>query len=311
MDPQNVQDTQSIAQQMLQDGSLPDKPDTGAQMRASYAAASTMDPNSEGKAQQLSQQTGMGVDLVRNNPQAAEHRARIADLEQRQLEITNPVLARQLTDPNCAAISHDQLDNLSGVQKVFNWVKQQSPITVAAQGGIVPQIHLSSDVTGQYEAGHLQFERGLLGNKVQEGRAKPEDWKRIQEINGRLQEIGPQKSVAGGVSNMAGTLAPQGPLVVGAGTVGAVLGGAAGLLGGPLAPATVPAGAAEGFGAGSTAAMGERAYSMSAGNAYLDMVDKGISHDTAKWAAGGVGLINGALQIGGAKLVESAGHEPG
>ena len=293
---------------MLQDGSLPDMPDTGARMRASFAAGATMDPTQEGRAQQLSQQTGIGVDLVRSNPDEVAHRARIADLEGRQLELTNPILARQLTDPNFAAIAHDQLDNLSTGEKIFNWAKRNTPFAYVPTSGTDAALSFSlspvaSDIVSQYEAGHLQFERGLLGNKAQEGKATPEDFARIKDINQRLQKIGPQQTVLGGVSNLAGTMAPQGPVVLGMGAAGGLLGGAAGLLGGPLAPATVPAGIGEGFSAGATAAMGERAYSMSAGNAYLDMLDKGISRDTAKWAAGGVGLINGALQIGGAKLV--------
>lgn len=46
-------------------------PDSGASARVAFAATSTTDPNDEAGAQQLSQQTGMGVYLVRSNPAAA------------------------------------------------------------------------------------------------------------------------------------------------------------------------------------------------------------------------------------------------
>jgi Large polyvalent protein associated domain 22 len=112
---------QSVAQQMLQDGSLPDKPAAARSnvvpMRAVFAAASTMNPDKEAQAQQLSQQTGMGVDLVRSNPEAAQQRARIADLDRRSLEITNPILASQLQDPNFAGVAHDDLDSLSRIEQ--------------------------------------------------------------------------------------------------------------------------------------------------------------------------------------------------
>ena len=77
-------------------------PDARPPMRAVVMAASTMNPDAEGKVQQLAWQTGMGADLVRHNPQAAQQRAVAQDLDQRDLEITNPILARQLQDPNFA-----------------------------------------------------------------------------------------------------------------------------------------------------------------------------------------------------------------
>ena len=258
------------------------------QIRQNLAVTSSDNPDETGESQRLAQRFGVSPQLVQNNLMDFRRQANVEDALVHVATGSSPVLRQQLQNPNFAAIAHDQIDNLSLTEKLFNGIDTAA-----------------SDVSNQWEAGHLQFERGLLGNKAQEGRASAEDWKRIQQIKDRLQQLGPQKTVFGGLSNMAGTLAPQGPVVLGVGTIGGVLGGAAGLLGGPLAPATVPGGAAEGFSAGATAAMGERAYSMSAGNAYLDMLDKGVSHNTAKWAAGGVGVIDAALQVGGAKLVGS------
>lgn len=111
--------SQSIAQQMLSDGSLPDKPESpsAVPMRAVVAAASTMNPDAEAKTQQLAQQAGMGPDLTRANPEAARQRALALDLERRQIEFTNPILARQLSDPNFAAVAHDDLDSLSRIEQ--------------------------------------------------------------------------------------------------------------------------------------------------------------------------------------------------
>ena len=115
---------------MLDDGSLPDKPVTAPQgppMRAVLAAASTMDPDKEAHAQDLAQQSGMGVDLVRHNPAAAEQRATAADLDRRQLEITNPILAQQLRDPNFAGVAHDDLDSLSKIGEGAATVRAWTP----------------------------------------------------------------------------------------------------------------------------------------------------------------------------------------
>ncbi len=117
----------SIAQQMLQEGSFPDMPDTGVPMRAVVTAAATMNPDAEAHAQQLSQQTGMGVDLVRNNPQAAQQRATAADLDRRDLEIRNPILASQLRDPNFAGVAHDDLDSLSRIEDGAATLRAYSP----------------------------------------------------------------------------------------------------------------------------------------------------------------------------------------
>ena len=117
----------SIAQQMLQEGSFPDMPDTGVPMRAVVTAASTMNPDAEAHAQQLSQQTGMGVDLVRSNPQAAQQRATAADLDRRDLEIRNPILASQLRDPNFAGVAHDDLDSLSRIEDGAATLRAYSP----------------------------------------------------------------------------------------------------------------------------------------------------------------------------------------
>lgn len=113
---------------MLADGSLPDKPSAGVPMRAVFAAASTMNPDAEAKAQQLSQQTGMGVDLVRHNPQAAQQRAVVSDLDQRDLETMNPILARQLQNPNFAGVAHDDLDSLSQIEQGANTMRALTPM---------------------------------------------------------------------------------------------------------------------------------------------------------------------------------------
>jgi hypothetical protein len=129
MDPQNPQapDTPSIAQQMLQDGSLPDKPVTAVPMRAVFAAASTMNPDAEARTQQLATRAGFGTDLVRANPQVAQQRASMVDLDRRNLEITNPILARQLEDPNFAGVAHDDLDSLSSIGQHASTLRAYTP----------------------------------------------------------------------------------------------------------------------------------------------------------------------------------------
>ncbi len=86
-------------------------------MRAVVSAVAATDPDREAYYQQLAQRTGMGVDLVRHDPKAAQQRALNVDLDQRDLEIRNPILADQLRDPNFAGVAHDDLDSLTRIDE--------------------------------------------------------------------------------------------------------------------------------------------------------------------------------------------------
>lgn len=127
---------QSIAQQMLQDGSLPDKAEnsTPVPMRAVVAAAATTNPDAVAKTQQLAQRAGMPVDLAQANPQAAEQRATALDLERRNIEFTNPILSRQLQDPNFAAVAHDDLGNLSRIEQGAATVRELTASSASLEG---------------------------------------------------------------------------------------------------------------------------------------------------------------------------------
>ncbi|HEV2133803.1 MAG TPA: hypothetical protein VGR47_06025 [Terracidiphilus sp.] len=89
----------------------------GASLPAVFAAASTLDPDAEARAQMLAQATGLGVGTVRRDPAAAGRMAQIFDFGQRDLALTSPVLARQFQDPNFAAVAHDDLDSLSRIEQ--------------------------------------------------------------------------------------------------------------------------------------------------------------------------------------------------
>jgi hypothetical protein len=112
---------------MMADGSLPDVTPSAVPMRAVVAATSTLNPDAEAHTQQLAQQAGVGADLARSNPDAARQRAIAADLDRRDLEITNPILARQLQDPSFAAVAHDDLDSLSGIEQGAATMRAQTP----------------------------------------------------------------------------------------------------------------------------------------------------------------------------------------
>lgn len=253
----------------------------------SIARSAGKNADVEAEAQRLGFKTGIGPEIARNNMEEVRRRAAIVDIQQRRLQSTSPVLARQLADPNFAAIAHDQVDNLSRTEKIFKWFSD-----------------IPKDVSEQWEAGNLEYRLGILGQRAQMGQANDRDWKEITQIRGRLRNLSDDSTFLGGASRILGQMSNTLPeaLAYGAGT-GAGFAGAAALAGqaGPqvVAPEeiiTVPGAAVAGFKVGTTYKMAEQAYRLEGGLSYLDMVDAGIDKATAQWASAGVGLVNAGLE---------------
>jgi hypothetical protein len=273
------------------------------QLMQSIAQNAGKDANLEGEAQRLGFKTGIGADIAKNNMAEVRRRAAVIDAQNRQLTETSPILARQLSDPSFAAIAHDQLDNLSTHEKIWSWLKTQSPISFQAIDGIVPSVSINPDIPNQWEAGQLQHEAGLLGFKAGTGGASADDWTRINEIKQRLSQLGPQKSFLGGATQMAGQMKDMGIGALGAGAVGGLIaGGATAWASGGLAAEAVPEASMLGAKLGASVWASQDIYRMTAGQTYLDMLDKGINQSTAQYAAAGVGMINTALMMGGTKV---------
>ncbi len=232
----------SAVGQMMQDGSLPDQaPRPGAApMRAVVAAAATQNPDAAAKTQQLAQRAGMPVDLTQANPQAAQQRATALDLERRQIEFTNPILTRQLQDPNFAAVAHDDLDSLSRIERGANELRSMAAETdlgfinsvkpaVDAAGDVVqmalPAIAKSvRAVTTRYDWGNLGQQlrdiwtapqtsatqaatdaavKSLEGNVIPGGRGR-NLINSVEEVPGMLAAFGLAGNVAGAGAEAAG-----------------------------------------------------------------------------------------------------------
>lgn len=267
------------------------------QLMQSISAAAGKDANLEGEAQRLGYQTGVGADIARRNMDEVRRRAQIQDAQNRQLTVSSPILARQLSDPSFAAIAHDQLDNLTTTEKVFNWIKSV-PSAVTQMPG---------DIADQWQSGQLSYERSMLGWKTREGQATADDARRINEIDQQLQTIGPNKTTAGALSQFAGQFAPMVEHGVTVGSeAGLATGGVAALAGAVTGPgdfAIAPAAGISAFGAGFNTVLGAESIQQASGQSYLDMVKRGIDKNTALYASGGVGIINGALQMGALKII--------
>lgn len=243
---------------------------------SSFSVYSKQDPDRYAEVKQIASTMGVDPEVADRNLDVMREymRQRSAHLE--TLDKTAPVLASNLRDPEFMRIAHDQIQELGAWERV----------------------------TMQWESGALTNERGLLGEKMRQGTATEADIQRLQQVNERMAQL-PQTSrnVFESASKVLGQMADQAPGAIVVGTVTGTIAAGVGALTGPGAAGAVPLGFWQGFTWGSTLAMGAGTFGIESGNAYLDMLDQGISPEAAKQPAASVGLRNMVLELVGMGVV--------
>jgi len=261
---------------------------------ATISGAVKQDPNKAGEAQRLAAETGVPADIAARNIEELRQRAIEQRIRQMKLAQTNPVLARQMRDPEFAAIAYDQVENLSTTESIFKWFRE------------IPE-----DIGIGWEAGRLTTELGYLGERAMTGQATDQDMARIGSLQQRLQEL---RGSQGFLEAAAKILGQQADTLPDALTYGAATGlttGTAALIAGQAGPqiavpeeiVTVPSAAIGGFFAGTMAKMGEQSYRIEAGHAYLDMIEAGVDRNVAINVGAGVGLVNAGLEVVGLSFI--------
>lgn len=155
-----------------------------------------------------------------------------------------------------------------------------------------------------FERGQLQHEMGTLGAQgITTGELPDQELDRLKV---RLNELGEQgDGFVGWLESSAEVLGQQwetwtSPELPKRLAEGALVGGLAGTAGGPVS-ATV--GLVGGLAAGVTSHFISDAYRVEGGLSYLEQIDAGIEPEIAQWTAMGVGVLNAALEAGGAAAV--------
>ena len=207
-----------------------------ANQRATQAVAVSVgnDPDAVGRAQRLAAATGAGVPVALQNPVALQKALTLQQLQQRNLALHDPVLALQLSDPNFAAIAHDQVDNLQQTGTLFQRVKQMAsdlskaalfPIPGTPSMTAYSDTPTAKDLSSAYDQGQAQFERGMLAIKRKRGIATPDDLARLATLDAQTNTSAPPQTLGGqifgGLSNMAGSMLPMVPRALGVGAAGA------------------------------------------------------------------------------------------
>ena len=241
-------------------------------MRA-FQVATERNPDLAADINKLSTELGVPPDVVANDItwakrlSAREHAKRMLAAE------VDPVLRRQMTDPEFAAIAWDDLSNLSA------WGR----------------------IKGNWDAGQFEVERGRLGIKLMAKTATQQDIERLAQVDDALQSLPSGDSWIGGPARMFGQMYQTLPnaALMGTGTMltAAALGGGAG----PQAAITLPAAFAFGMASGVMI----QAFQIEGGNAYLDYKRNGFDEGTAINAARTVGAVNAMLEVTGFSLLTS------
>lgn len=239
-----------------------------ASFLASFRQALRADPNLAGEAQRIAAQLGKPIGAVEAHLEDAREAVRVMALRERDLERTHPRVMRSIEGVQFRRIAHDDLDNLIATDDTFSMMERQ------------------------WRAGRAANERGYIGARAALGWATKEEQARLQQLNAEMQDAARDSGFIASTTQVLGQMFDTVPKALAAG-------GAAALpasLGGPVSAGTA-------FTFGSGAALFAQSSMIEGGNAYLDLIDQGVDQDTAASVAFGIGIINGSLELVGAKLV--------
>ena len=266
-------------------------------------------PDKEAAVRQKAARVGMPPEVVRGSDAAA----RMADVHNIIKDTDGSPKTRNLmSDPANAAITHDDTKNLTLIERTGGLLKDIGNFAIDFGRDIGEGIQDARDKTGDaFEQGQLTHTLGYEGHELlmTTGPEREVIEGRIDEIKTQMETLGVSDegflgflvSAAEIVGQMHGTFSR--PEAAGRVATGGIVGGSAGFAGGPLAPVTVSAGAVAGVISGTVSHMATDAFIVEGGHAYLEMIESGIDHDTARAVAMGVGVINSSLEILGTTAV--------
>src|SRR5574343_1841047 len=90
-------------------------------LRQSVFVAARQQPDTEAKLQALSERTGVPLDAVRLKPADVELHDRLQSFDYEKAIKESPKLSAWLADPKNAGVAHDDVDNLTGLEKTLRF----------------------------------------------------------------------------------------------------------------------------------------------------------------------------------------------
>lgn len=101
--------------------------DTAQQVRGSVANVAEINPDVDARLQKLATQYGVPIDAVRLDPKPLERKAQLDSIDYAELARKAPGTANFMADPKNAAVSHDDVGNMSLLETVWNSFKRGVP----------------------------------------------------------------------------------------------------------------------------------------------------------------------------------------
>lgn len=289
-----------------------DSSDRRTRLKSSLYSAADSSPDAESALVKISRRSGIPVEALRlDNGQEAKRRITAEDAD--HLIDNAPATAELLSDPETAKALWDDANALAQVEGVFkaNAPKDTRSISSGRSpyNPLLPNAFRSG--VEQTRLGRIGYQKasGLQVNETEVDRLDRSIERANQEMRDEGGFIG---SFLAPAAQVLGQMFESGKTSLTAGLSGAVAGAGAAAIAGQVGPqvalpeeiVTVPAAAAAGFGAGMVSGMFKDVMETEGGLAYLELKKLGnVDEDTARAAALGVGLVNGALEMAGLKFI--------
>lgn len=265
-------------------------------MMQSVAGSMNQDPDVYAKAQQLGAQMGVGADIAKRNMEDLMRQQQMNDLQSRNISALNPILARQLSDPEFASIAHDDIPNLLKADEFW----QSVPFTGNKFIDYMMPSSIKASIVGGVATAEMQSREYELFQRHRSGdKAAYDEWQKLDAERSKYGSL--DRGVIGGFTNVLAQRVYSIPNVIRDATIGATIGATAGAVGGVgvFDWATIPAGAVGGGIAGAGIAMARNAFELESASAYFNNLRSGYDPDAAAYSAYAVGAINAALEMGG------------
>lgn len=278
----------SILDEMVQQGQQ--------RLRTSFSLATQADPDVAGEAQRLGKL--FDLDSLVGERNIEELRRKHQDSKLAQM---GPGVRRALLDHEFARVAHDDLDNLSTLEDIWNKIVE-TPAEFISLSRAITGFASQRDwervaaITGRHAQEELTVELGALGSRVILQGFTPEDQREMDRID-RQRRLLPSTSPGflSALSGILGQMKATIPVIAGTAAGGAGVGF---LVGGP-------AGAVAGGGAAGTGAIFSTSAMIEGGNMTLDLIREGVDPDVAREIGALGGTINGLLEVVGFEFLSA------
>jgi hypothetical protein len=188
--------------------------DVAQQARTSVAGVADINPDADAKLQQLASKYGVPVDAARLDPKPLERKDKLDSIDYTELAKRAPGTANFMSNPNNAAIAHDDTDNMSLLEKTLSEFGKAARYIFSHPAN-------KSTLLGDLGSGVYRASEGVAGA----ARAAVEfPAPLLDPLVGRIFPDNPLRRVASGIAEFgraanksAKALSPDDPTIVGGG----------------------------------------------------------------------------------------------